>query len=226
MLERCLNPGDARYNTADARATWARSQEKDKDLYTIRRTAILFLSCALGSLLVPTAAHPQVSPTTTNSSAIRDGQHDFDFEIGTWKTHLSRLQHPLSGSTTWVQYDGTSVVRKVWDGRANLVELEVDGPTGHIEALSLRLYDPQAHQWGLNAANSKVGTLGVPTIGEFNKGRGEFFDQETFNGKTILVRNVWSDITAESCKFEQSFSADGGKTWELNWVAIDTRVKP
>src|SRR5213083_1867004 len=84
----------------------------------------------------------------------RDGQHDFDFEIGTWKTHLSRRLHPLTGSTTWVQFDGTSVVRKVWNGRANLVELEVDGPTGHIEALSLRLYNPQSHQWSLNSANS------------------------------------------------------------------------
>jgi hypothetical protein len=161
-----------------------------------------------------------LQPTPTE----RNGQHDFDFEIGTWKTHLSRLQHPLTGSTTWIEYAGTSVVRKVWNGRANLVELEVDGPTGHIEGLSLRLYNSEAHQWSLNFA-SKVGTLSVPTIGEFKNGRGEFFDQEPFNGRTILVRNVWSDITPDSCRFEQSFSDDGGKTWETNWIAIDTRVK-
>src|SRR5712664_2054152 len=96
----------------------------------------------------------------------RDGQHDFDFELGIWKTHLSRLLHPLTGSTTWVEFEGTSVVRKIWDGRANLVELEVDGTAGHIEALSLRLYNPQSHQWSLNSANGKVGALGQPTIGE------------------------------------------------------------
>src|SRR6266540_1402062 len=78
-----------------------------------------------------------------------DGQHDFDFEIGTWKTSLERLQHPLSGSTTWVEYEGTTIVRAVWDGRANLVELVVDGPAGHIEGLSLRLYDPGARKWSL-----------------------------------------------------------------------------
>lgn len=154
----------------------------------------------------------------------RDGQHDFDFEIGTWKTHLSRRLLPLTGSAKWTEYDGTSVVRKIWNGRANLVELEVDGPAGHVEALSLRLYDPQSHQWSLNSANSATGTLGQPTVGEFKNGRGEFFDQEAFNGRTILVRNVWSDITASSCRFEQSFSDDGGKTWEINWVAVDTRV--
>jgi hypothetical protein len=154
-----------------------------------------------------------------------DGQHDFDFHIGTWKTHVSRLVNPLTGSTTWAQYDGTTVVRRVWNGRANLVELEVDGPQGHLELLSLRLYDPHSHQWSLNVASSRGGGLGVPTVGGFKNGRGEFFDQETFNGQSILVRFVISDITPESCHFEQAFSKDGGKTWELNWVATDTRTK-
>lgn len=154
-----------------------------------------------------------------------DGQHDFDFEIGTWKTHLRRLVHPLTGSTTWVELEGTTVVRKVWNGRANLAELEADNASGHLEVLSLRLYDPQSHQWSLSSANSKSGTLSQPVSGEFRNGRGEFFDQESFNGRTILVRNVWSDITADSCRFEQAFSDDGGKTWEVNWIAVDTRSK-
>ena len=125
-----------------------------------------------------------------------DGQHDFDFEFGTWKTHLRRLQHPLSGDTTWLTYEGTSVVRKIWDGKANLVELIADGPAGHLEALSLRLYNPGSRQWSINSASSKGGTISVPTIGEFRNGRGEFYDQEMFNGRAILVRNVWSDITS------------------------------
>src|SRR5215203_4153046 len=83
----------------------------------------------------------------------RDGQQDFDFEIGSWKTHLRRLLRPLTGSTTWAEYEGTTVVRKVWNGRANLVELEVDGPTGHIEGLNLRLFNPQSGQWSLNFAS-------------------------------------------------------------------------
>ena len=131
---------------------------------------------------------------------LRDGQHDFDFEIGTWKTRLSRLLHPLTGSTTWVEYEGTTVVRKVWDGRANLVELEVEGPAGRIEGLSLRLYNPESRQWSLNFANSAGGTLSPPTIGEFKNGRGEFFSQETFNGRAIFVRFVISDITPNSCR--------------------------
>lgn len=154
-----------------------------------------------------------------------DPQRDFDFEIGNWKTNLKILQHPLTGSTTWLEFNGTSVVRKVWNGRANLVELEVDGPTGHVEALSLRLFNPESQQWSLNSANSRTGTISVPTIGEFKNGRGEFYDTEPINGRRVLVRNVWSGITADSCRFEQAFSVDGGKTWETNWIAVDTRVK-
>jgi len=182
-------------------------------------------SLFLAGLLALSHADPATHQGAPPDVAMRDGQHDFDFEIGTWKTHLRRLTHPLSGSTRWVEFNGTSVVRKIWDGRANLVELEVDGPGGHIEGLSLRLYDPKSHQWSLNFANSKGGGLGQPTIGAFRNGRGEFFDQESFNGRMILVRGVWSDITPDSCRFEQAFSDDGGKTWEVNWIAVDTRVK-
>ena len=157
--------------------------------------------------------------------AQRDGQHDFDFEIGTWKTHLRRLQRPLSGSTTWLEYVGTSVVSKVLDGRANLVELKVNGKAGRLEGLSLRLYNPQSRQWSLNFANINSGTLTTPSIGEFKDGRGEFYNQDTYNGRSILVRFVITKITQDQYRFEQSFSDDGGKTWELNWIAVDTRME-
>ena len=138
-----------------------------------------------------------------------DGAHDFDFEIGTWKTELRRLRHPLSGDTVWVRYEGTSVIRKVWNGKANLVELDVTGPAGHIEGLSLRLYNPQARQWSLNFANSASGTMSVPTVGEFKNGRGEFYDQEAFNGRMILIRNVFSDITPNSYRSSNPFRTMG-----------------
>lgn len=166
---------------------------------------------------------PPKSVTTAPTSAPRDGQHDFDFELGEWKTHLKRLVKPLTGSSTWVAYDGTTTVTPVWSGRANLAELEVDGSKGHIEALSLRLYNPESHQWSLNFSNSAGGTMGTPTIGEFKNGRGEFIDQETLGPRMIMVRFVITPISPTEVHFEQSFSDDGGKTWEVNWIAIDTR---
>jgi hypothetical protein len=161
---------------------------------------------------------------TGKASDQPDGQHDFDFAFGHWKTHVKRLLHPLSGSTTWAEYQGTSVVRKIWGGGAHMVELDVTGPAGRIEGISLRLYNPQSHQWSLNFASRASGTLSVPTIGGFRDGRGEFYDHEQIGGRMVLVRNVWSDITPESARFEQAFSDDGGKTWEVNWIAIDTRA--
>lgn len=193
----------------------------------------------LGSLAASLASAQEASPAAQATAAAaqapharasaaragsRDGAHDFDFEIGTWKTHLKRLAHPLSGAHDWLEYDGTTVVRKVWDGRANLVELEVDGAAGHIEALSLRLYNPQGHQWSLNFASSSGGVLGEPTVGGFSDGRGEFYDQESFNGRRILVRFIITRPTRGSCHFEQAFSSDGGKSWEINWIATDTRA--
>jgi hypothetical protein len=193
---------------------------------------------AAGLVLLSTQAHGQTSPggadqpTTTAPKAkaaaatdYRDGQHDFDFHPGHWKTHIRQLVHPLTGSTAWVDLNGTVVVQKVWSGRAQLEEIEADGATGHFEGLTLFLYDPQAHQWNLTFADSHDGTLGPPAIGEFKNGRGELIDQETFNGRTILDRGVWSDITANSYRFEQSYSDDGGKTWEPNFIATLTRDK-
>jgi len=194
---------------------------------TRARVPPLLLVCALIALAA-LGQKEKSGPAAAGGEAAteRDGQHDFDFEIGTWKTRLARLRSPLTGSKDWVEYEGTSVVRKVWDGRANLVELDVEGPAGRIQGLSLRLYNPVSRQWSLNFSNLKTGTLSPPTIGEFKHGRGEFYNQEMLDGRAILVRFVISEITANSCRFEQAFSDDGGKTWEVNWIATDTRLLP
>jgi hypothetical protein len=186
----------------------------------IWRVVLVLVAC--GSLAAQSTSNPPgAGPNGPEGSARRDGQHDFDFDLGTWKVHMQRLQHPLSGSTKWVDLDGTVIVRKVWEGRANLAEITADG--GHLEFLSLRLYNPQSHQWSLTFAGSGDGTLSVPMIGEFKDGRGEFIDQEAYDGRTILVRFVFSSITPNSGHSEQAFSDDGGKTWEVNWINTYTR---
>ena len=90
----------------------------------------------------------------------------------------------------------------------------------------VRVYNAETHQWSLNWVNQKIARFDVPTIGEFRDGRGEFYDQELFEGRAILVRYIWSDMKQSSAHFEQAFSADGGKTWEVNWIAQMTRIKP
>lgn len=165
-------------------------------------------------------ARPGASMSSPEEApATQARNHDFDFEFGAWTVHLSRLLEPLTGSTKWVEYEGTSVVRRVWNGRANLGELEVEGPAGRIEGLSLRLFDPQSERWNIHWASSRDGALGEAMVGEFRDGVGEFFDQETYEGRVIEVRFVFSDITPTSFRLEQAFSDDGGKTWEANWIA-------
>ena len=161
---------------------------------------------------------------TQDASAARDGQHDFDWDIGRWTTHQRRRLHPLTGSTTWVEYNGTDVVRKIWDG-ANQGIVEADGPAGRLEIFTLRLYNPESHQWSIYFVSSAAGTMSLPVVGEFKNGRGEFIDQETYNDRTILVRFAISDITPNSCHFEQAFSPDGGKTWETNFIVDEALVK-
>jgi hypothetical protein len=175
---------------------------------------------ALAILLLPIGMSAQTdSPQSGGALTPRDGQHDFDFLIGTWKFHLKRLVNPTTGSTTsrqlnsgakWLEFDGTVVCRPIWGGRAQLEEVTMDGPDGKIQGLTLRLYSQQAHQWNLNWVNANNPMMGVPTIGSFDRqnGRGEFFD------------------TSTSAHFEQSFSEDGGKTWEVNWITDQERSTP
>jgi hypothetical protein len=184
------------------------------------------LNLALSSLLVgcllsirALAQAVAAAPVQPPSGELRDGQHDFDFNIGTWKIHTRLLLHPLTNSNDWVDLNETVHIRKVWDGRAQLEEIEGE----HFRGGSLLLYNPQAHQWSQYFVDSAVGVPSQPRTGEFKNGRGELFGQQSFNGRTISVRFVYSDITPNSHRMEQSFSDDGGKTWQPNFVATLTR---
>lgn len=115
------------------------------------------------------------------------------------------------------------MVRPILDGRFNLVELSVSGTAGRIEGAALRLYDPRSRQWSLNYANARSGTLTTPVYGGFDDhGRGLFYAHDTLDGRAILVRFVIT-ATAKEARFEQAYSADNGRSWETNWIAVDTR---
>lgn len=165
--------------------------------------AVTLLALALCGMDAPAAELP----------ALRDGQHDFDFNVGVWRTHIRRLSHPFSGSKDAVELSGTVSVRKVWNGRAQLEEIEADGPAGHWQGATLFLYNPQSHQWSqtfFDSAAPAPSTL----VGSFDKGRGELYAQDTYGGRTILVRGTWSAIAPDSHRYEEAYSQDGGKTWE------------
>jgi hypothetical protein len=185
-------------------------------MHAFRLTALL-AAIFLGLAAPVRADAPRPTPPTVG------GPHDFDFEMGDWTCHLRRLLHPLTGSTEWVEYDGPSIVRRVWGGKANLGEIELTGKAGHIEGLSLRVFNPTTHQWSVTYANSALGLVLPPLVGGFRNGRGEFYAADTLADRAIFVRFVFSDITPGTFRLEQAFSDDGGKTWEANWIATFQR---
>lgn len=156
-------------------------------------------------------------------SSEHNGRTDFDFFIGSWKAHTRRLRERLKGSNDWEEFEGTAMVRTVLSGMGNIDEITIDREVGRLEGLTLRLYNPESRQWSLYWASSVDGILQRPLIGSFVEGRGEFYSQEFFEGRSIFCRFICSHITETSCRWEQAFSTDGGKTWEINWIAELTR---
>ena len=190
-----------------------------------RHVALCILAAALICISPVPPAGAADEASQPPKPANHDGQHDFDFNIGVWQTHIKRILDPLSGATRSIELNGTVTVRKVWNGRAQLEEIETDGPNGHWEGLTVFLYNPEAHQWSQTFANGKSGVLTTPLVGSFTRGRGELYSQETVDGRSVFVRGVWSDITPDSHHFEQSYSDDGGKTWAPAFIANLTRLK-
>jgi hypothetical protein len=180
----------------------------------------LLLSCH--PLNAPSlAAPPSLSDSGVAVIAAHDGAHDFDFLIGDWKAHVRRLPQRLVSSTTWVTYDGISNHKKLLGSNANFEEFEVDSPESHlhIRAQTLRLYNAESRQWRIYGVDLDKGTIDTPpVVGQFTGKRGEFFNEQDWKGRTVLVRYVWLDLSPTTARMEQSFSDDGGKTWEVNWI--------
>ena len=197
----------------------------------VRRT-LLAMTTAAPLLALGAAARAQGvqgrPPAVPPTVARHDGQNDFDFVIGDWKAHVRRLPDRLNGSTTWIEYEGTSSHQKLFGGPANLEEFKVESldHSLKIHAQTLRLYNLESRLWSIYLVDAAQGTIGLPpVVGEFRDGVGEFYDQEVYKGRSIFVRYQWFNISPLACRMEQSFSADGGRSWEVNWISSQTRDK-
>jgi hypothetical protein len=157
-----------------------------------------------------------------------DGRHDFDQRVGDWKVHHRRLKESLAGSHDWVEFDGTLSLRPVLGGMGNVSDNLFNMPSGAYRGVSMRAYDPKTGQWATWWLDGRDphSELDPPMKGCFETGggNGTFYGDETFKGKPIRVRVIWSHVTPSSARWEQAFSADGGKTWEVNWTSEFRRV--
>jgi hypothetical protein len=173
-------------------------------------------------------ATAQSASTAQAARDDHDGQHDFDFLVGHWKFHLKRLNKRLVGSNEWTEYDGTTFCQKLLDGRAEVEEMKVETPDkrNRIEGVALRFYNPASHEWSIYWANGADGVMEQnPMVGQFTNGRGEFYNQQTFEGRAVFARFTWTNTNTDRPHFEQAFSTDGGKTWETNWITEQTKDK-
>ncbi|NUT26042.1 MAG: hypothetical protein HOV84_09000 [Streptomyces sp.] len=148
--------------------------------------------------------------------------NDFDFFHGEWAVRHRRRTDFLDPDSGWEEFPGTSRCWPLFDGTANLDE--VDMPHLSAKGATLRLFDRETEQWSLNWASSVSGKLFPPVFGRFEGGRGEFYGTDTHDGKDVRVRFVWSGVSTEGARWEQAFSVDGGETWVTNWSMEFTRA--
>jgi hypothetical protein len=152
--------------------------------------------------------------------------HDFDFLVGRWQVHHRRLKQRLVGNTEWEEFGGTTQLRTLMDGHANVDDNVIELPSGSYRAVSLRSFDPQTRQWAIWWLDGRQPhQIDVPMIGSFSDGVGTFYADELIGGRPVRVRFLWTDITPTSCRWQQAFSIDAGRTWEINWVMAFTRVE-
>ena len=156
-----------------------------------------------------TSAHPH------------DGRHDFDFCFGHWTVHNRRLKQRFAGSTEWEQFDAAMECRPVLGGLGNIDDFTTDwnaGAPGCFIGMTLRLYDLATRAWSLYWAGNRSGVLEPPVVGRFENGVGTFAGDDLHDGRPVRVRFTWSQIRPDGARWEQAMSADGGRTWESNWI--------
>lgn len=162
---------------------------------------------------------PTQSTASRSNDAPADGRADFDFFFGRWAVSHRRLRKRLAGDTNWDEFGGTCDTRPILGGLGNFDDNVIDLPGGSYRAATVRTFDPATKQWSIWWIDGRNPlTIDVPMRGTFTDGVGTFLCEDVFEGHPIQVRFLWSRITEKSARWEQAFSADGGKTWETNWI--------
>lgn len=161
----------------------------------------------------------------SNATDEHDPSHDFDFIFGRWHIHNQRLVKRLQGSTEWETFEATSQAQPLPGGIGNYDDFTpVTWRPGFV-GMSLRVFNPATRLWSIYWVDNQTGVLQPPVVGGFSDGVGLFEGPDEFLGKPIVVRFVWSNITATSARWEQAFSTDQGLTWEKNWMMELTRAR-
>jgi hypothetical protein len=154
----------------------------------------------------------------------RATKHDFDFLHGSWSVHNRYLKERLKHSTEWTEFEARSDVEPLLNGVGQLDRYSVARDGATVEGITLRLFNPATGEWSLHWADTlRPGVLLPPMVGRFKGDLGEFFGDETVDGRKVLCRFYWTRTDAGAPRWEQAFSDDNGRTWETNWIMTFTR---
>ncbi|QWF17280.1 NIPSNAP family protein [Lysobacter capsici] len=156
-----------------------------------------------------------------DTSARHDGRHDFDFLHGRWQVRNERLTQRLAGSDDWEIFPAQQTCEPVLGSLGNVDAFLSDWnrPGAHdtFQGMTLRLFNIEQRQWSIWWAGNHDGVLEPPVSGGFQDGIGVFNGELEHDGRPVLARFVWSDISANTAHWHQQFSVDGGNSWETNW---------
>jgi hypothetical protein len=160
----------------------------------------------------------------TSTIQVRSGERDFDFSLGGWKAWNRRLRRPLAGSDEWDEFESRVAARPLPAGLGN-EELYCTDFDGGLVGMSFRFFDPETGMWSVYRTDSRgPGALDPPVFGSFDGDTGVFLGEDTYEGRPILVRVLWTGVDTSTPSWEQAFSDDGGDTWETNWIIEFTRT--
>ncbi len=149
------------------------------------------------------------------SQSIAEKQKQFDFWIGEWDVNLRVRQKDFSWKDS---HKSVARIYSILDGKA-VFELWSESEKG-INGYSLRYYNPKKNKWDLWlnwASNNQSATNGMEC--EFRQKRAECFSTRKISPATNLIsRYTFSDGHADSVRWDDAYSRDGGKTWSNNWI--------
>ncbi len=167
---------------------------------------------AFSQLGVLTATAAAIPPAATGKPG------DFDFLSGNWKIKNRRLK-----GTEWDEFDSEATVHGILAGVASVEELRI--PARNFSGMGLRLLDVERRLWADFWVNAKSGVLSPPPAwGSFINGVGTWDSDDVEDGKPVIYRGQWDQITPASCRWFQAASHDDGKTWKESWVMHWTRA--
>jgi hypothetical protein len=185
----------------------------------------LFFCVGLGICATGFAHADSTKPDASATTAARDGTHDFDFWFGRWNGVHRKLQHRLAHSNEWEDFSGTAFAKPLLGGRSNMDENVFHSGVEGAGGVGVRFYNSKTHLWSIYWLGTTGNTFDSPMVGSFVDGVGTFYGDDTWEGKPVRVRFIWSKIDLTHCHWEQAYSADSGKTWETNWLMDFTRAE-